>query len=142
MQNSYRAWNAVSTSLSGRDYASYHYAIQTAWNNDSPYELEQLNQRARIEGTRKTVHPFFYPPPALLSIWWIQPFSLTMGYQLFYWFNQLCLFLSLWNLRQWLKISWLALGGITVALSPIFDSMKMGQLNLFIVCVKHSSDRC
>lgn len=133
MQNSYRAWSAVSTSSSGRDYASYHYAVKSAWNNDSPYDLEKLDQLARIEGTRQTVHPFFYPPPALLTIWWIQPFSLAMGYKLFYWFNQFCLFLSLWNLKKWLKTSWMELGGITIALTPIFDSMKMGQLNLFIV---------
>ena len=61
-------YQATVNSRSGRDYASYHYAVKATHNNDSPYTVEDLNQLAKEEGTRKSVHPFFYPPPAILSV--------------------------------------------------------------------------
>ena len=88
-------YRATINSRSGRDYASYHYAVKATQNNDSPYDVEVLNQLAKSEGTRKSVHPFFYPPPAMLSVFWVQPLTLSQGVQAFFWFNQFCLLSTL-----------------------------------------------
>ena len=125
-------YQATVNSRSGRDYASYHYAVQATHNNVSPYAVEHLNQLAREEGTRKSVHPFFYPPPAILSIFWVQPLSLKHGSIAFFWFNQLCLFVTLFILHRWRKVPWSTLFASSLLLWPVIDTMKMGQINLFV----------
>ena len=52
-------YQATMNSRSGRDYASYHYAVKATHNNASPYTVESLNKLAREEATRKSVHPSF-----------------------------------------------------------------------------------
>ena len=65
----------------GRDYATYHYAVQEVWQGGDPYVTAALDQRARAEGTRATVFPYFYPPPFLLTMAWATPLSLADGYR-------------------------------------------------------------
>ncbi len=137
-------YQAVSKAPSGRDYASYHYAVQAAAIDRNPYDVSVLDELATQEGTRKRVHPFFYPPPALLSVLWVQPFSLRVGYGIFFWFNLLCLFGTLWQLHRWKGVSWTVLLSVSCLLYPIMDTMKMGQLNLFVglmmtLAVRHTS---
>ena len=137
-------YQATVHSRSGRDYASYHYAVQAVVQNVSPYDVDQLNALAKQEGNRRSVHPFFYPPPAILSVMWVNPFSLLEGYHAFFWFNQCCLVLTLWVIRRWRHTSWNILLGGTLFLWPVFDTMKMGQLNLFVglmmvVALRHTS---
>jgi hypothetical protein len=62
------AWRSVQASRSARDYASYHYAVQEALDGGDPYDTAALSARARAEGTRDEVHPYFYPPPFLLLL--------------------------------------------------------------------------
>src|SRR6056300_1058504 len=52
-------YQATIHSRSGRDYASYHYAVQAVEQGKSPYRTENLDRLAQAEGTRKQVHPFF-----------------------------------------------------------------------------------
>ncbi len=125
-------YQAVSKTPSGRDYASYHYAVQAVAIDRNPYDGSVLDALATQEGIRKRVHPFFYPPPALLSLLWVQPFSLNVGYLAFFWFNLLCLFATLWQLHRWKRVSWTVLLSITCLLYPVMDTIKMGQLNLFV----------
>ena len=125
-------YQATVNSRSGRDYASYHYAVQATYNNASPYTVDTLNNLAREEGTRKSVHPFFYPPPAILSVFWVQPLTLKQGAIAFFWFNQFCLFGTLLILRRWKNVSWSTLFASSVLLWPVIDTMKMGQINLFV----------
>ena len=125
-------YQATVNSRSGRDYASYHYAVKAAYNNDSPYSVEELNILAREEGTRKEVHPFFYPPPAILSVVWLQPFSLKQGSIAFFWFNQFCLLGTLLILYRWRRVAWSTLFATSLLLWPVIDTMKMGQINLFV----------
>lgn len=126
---------AVWDSKGARDYASYHYAIQTAWEGQNPYQTENLHIRARQEDTRKFVHPFFYPPPSLFSFVWAPRLSLELSARIFFWLNQFCLFFSLWHLYRWLKTPIWFLAGLAIFFSPIADSMKMGQLNLLILAL-------
>ena len=137
-------YQATVHSRSGRDYASYHYAVQAVTQNVSPYDVDQLNRLAKKEGARRTVHPFFYPPPAILSVMWVNPLTLLDGYHAFFWFNQCCLLLTLYVIRRWRKTSWNILLAGTLLLWPVFDTMKMGQLNLFVglmmvVALRHTS---
>ena len=125
-------YKATVNSRSGRDYASYHYAVKAAYNNDSPYTVEVLNQLAIEEGTRKSVHPFFYPPPAILSVLWLQPFTLKQGVLVFFWFNQFCLLGTLVILHRWRNVPWSVLFAASLFLWPVIDTMKMGQINLFV----------
>ena len=125
-------YQATVNSRSGRDYASYHYAVKAAHNNDSPYSVDALNRLAREEGTRKEVHPFFYPPPAMLSVAWLQPFTLKQGSIAFFWFNQFCLLGTLLILHRWRNIEWSNLFACSLFLWPVIDTMKMGQINLFV----------
>ena len=137
-------FQATIQSRSGRDYASYHYAVQAVSGGQSPYDVENLDQLARQEGTRKHVHPFFYPPPAILPLMWLKPWNLATGAVLFLGFNVLCLLGSLLVMHRWLKVSWGVLFSISFLLWPVIDSMKMGQINLFIgllmmVALRHQS---
>lgn len=128
-------WNAVVKSKGARDYASYHYAVQAAWEGANPYQTENLHRKAREEHTRRSVHPFFYPPPSLISMLWAKPFSLHMGYRLFFWLNQLLLLGSFWQIHKWLRTPIWFLAFLALAFTPLADSMKMGQLNLWILCL-------
>ena len=125
-------YQATVNSRSGRDYASYHYAVKATSLQKSPYTTDNLNALSKVEGTRKSVHPFFYPPPAILSVVWTLPLSLKSGYVAFFWFNQFCLLGTLWILRQWRKVEWSTLFAGSLLLWPVLDTMKMGQINLFV----------
>ena len=80
-------YRATVSSRSGRDYASYHYAVKATQNNESPYDVEVLNKLANADGTRRSVHPFFYPPPAVLSVFWVRPLTLMQGAKAFWVFS-------------------------------------------------------
>lgn len=138
------AARAVYTSSSGRDFASYHYAVQVAAAGEDPYDVRALSTAAREDGTRRSVHPYFYPPPFLLGMLWSLPLSMVAAYRLFFWLNQAALLLSLWVLRRWSGASWIVLGALAATLTPLGDSTKMGQANhivlfLFLVALWRGS---
>lgn len=126
------ALRRVQRSGNARDFATYYYAVHTALDGDDPYERENLGARARAEHTRRAVHPFFYPPPALLGMAWVAPFSLKSAYILWFWAQELSLLATLAVLRRWLDAPLLLLLGVAAALSPIPDSLAMGQVNLVV----------
>ena len=125
-----RSWEAVRSDSSGRDYATYHYAVQEAIAGGDPYDSKGLGRRARKEGTRSAVHPFFYPPPFLLGMVWVRALSLHQGAMAFYAVNLASLAgvgLALW---RWLRPDPRLLAIVLATLTPIADSCKMGQANL------------
>ncbi len=124
------AWRSVQASRSARDYASYHYAVQEALDGGDPYDTAALSARARAEGTRDEVHPYFYPPPFLLLLGWAWPLSLERSAALWFWANVGVYGLTLGALRRWLRLSPLAVGVLGFTLTPALDSLKMGQANL------------
>ena len=125
-------YQATVKSNSGRDYASYHYAVQSVILGENPYVVSNLNRLAKEEGTRKSVHPFFYPPPSILSVLWTAPLSLKTGSLLYFWLNQLFFIGNLWIIHKWRQLPWVTLLTVSIFLWPILDSMKMGQMNLFV----------
>ncbi len=127
------SWKAVSRSDSARDYATYHYAVQQAWEGGDPYETRGLSKRARDEGTRKSVHPYFYPPPFLAGMLWAVPLDLKTAYQGSFWINQVSLLGLGFVFWRWLRAPWLLLAFLLATFSPIPDSAKMGQANLVVL---------
>lgn len=129
------AWVQVSKAKHARDYATYHYAVQEVLDGGDPYDTKALSRRARAEETRKTVHPFFYPPPFLLLMLWSAPLGLGTGYKLFFWMNQLFLVGSMWCMRRWFAPSLLVMVFVAATLYPIADNAKMGQANLMVLLI-------
>ncbi len=130
-----RTWRADSA----RDFASYYYAVQVAADGGDPYAKRALTVRAREDGTRKGgVHPFFYPPPFLLSFAWVLPLDLQAAFHTWFWVEHLFLLavmLALWRWHPSRPMA-LALGVMAASFSPIPDNDWMGQANLFVLaCV-------
>jgi len=123
----------IEQSVSGRDYATYHYAVQEAWDGGDPYDTRALSRRARAEGTRKTVHPYFYPPPFLMGMTWAVDLPLATGYRAWFWINQACIVGLLLVFRFWFRAPWIVLAGVLAIFTPLADSVKMGQANLLVL---------
>lgn len=126
-------WKDVVTVKHGRDYATYHYAAIVAASGHDPYETKALDALARAEHTRGNVHPFFYPPPFLLTMLWAVPMSLASGYRAYFWINQVALVLVLLVLRRWFALPLLAIGVLLATFTPIPDDIRMGQANLVVL---------
>ncbi len=127
------AWNKVSKAKSGRDYATYHYAVAEALDGGDPYDTRALSKRARAEKTRKSVHPYFYPPPFLALMTWADLVDLATGYKSFFVLNQLALFGCLVVFRRWFGAPWVLLGVLALSFTPITDNAKMGQANVLVM---------
>lgn len=126
-------WLSVSRSRHARDFATYHYALQVALDGKDPYLPKELGRKARKEGTRKRVHPYFYPPPALLGMLWSAPFSLGAAYKISFWLNQASLFAAMWGLGRWLSLPMLVPALVALTFSPLPETIKMGQANILVL---------
>ncbi len=133
----------------GRDFASYYYAAVVAQQGQDPYDPALLAEAAQADGTRDSVHPFFYPPPFLWSVAWAPSMSLVDGFDLWFWLNELALLVAvalLWS-------AWRPLGpavGVVLALavalsSGVAYSQELGQANFgvlaLIAAALHQQDR-
>ena len=126
-------WNAVKDIKHGRDFASYYYAYKSVNDGFSPYEADELNKRSKKDKTRNSVHPFFYPPPALIFFSWTDSFSLLKASRVFFWLNQLILFMCVWMLKRWFHLSYALLIFVIATFTPLADSIKMGQINIWVL---------
>jgi len=127
------SWTKVAKAKHGRDFATYHYAAGQMLDGGDPYETKALSKRARSESTRKSVHPYFYPPPFLLSMVWSPSFELMTSAKIFFWLNQLLLLVCLAIFRLWFRAPWAVLGVLLLSFTPITDNAKMGQANLLVL---------
>jgi hypothetical protein len=117
----------------GRDFATYYYANKITQVGENPYHTPNLSKQSKLEKTRKSVHPFFYPPPALLFFSWTSFFSLFTSYKIFFVANQILFGIILWFSREWLRISWGSLLILACTFTPIQNSIVMGQVNVIVV---------
>lgn len=115
---------------SGRDFASYYYALQATQQGIDPYDSAALGKLAEAEKTRKTVNPYFYPPPFLVTVYWSKWMSLQSSYRLMLGINELLLVATLWVLAVGFEVSLPMVVLLLVAWSPIPDHAVMGQANL------------
>ena len=127
------AYKRVAKSKHARDYATYHYAMAEAVDGGDPYDTKALSKRARADGTRRSVHPYFYPPPFLLTMPWAVPLELSTAYKAFFWLSQLCILGTLVVMRRWIGAPIILLGVLACTLTPITDSAKMGQANAIVL---------
>jgi hypothetical protein len=131
------AWESVQKGQHARDFASYHYAVHAAAQDLDPYDKEVLGQLARDEGTRKTVHPYFYPPPFLLGMAWVLPLDLGTAYQAWFWLDSLFLLLALGALMLWQRgpPTVLAAAALLAFMTPLVNNHIMGQANLPVLAL-------
>lgn len=127
------AWTKVKNANHGRDFATYHYAAAEVLDGGDPYNTKSLSRRARQDGTRKSVHPYFYPPPFVLSVLWSPSFELLTSYHVWFWFNQLLVLLCMALFRAWFRVPWAVVGVVLLTFTPITDNAKMGQANLLVL---------
>lgn len=125
------AWEGVVSDRSGRDFASYYYAWQAARDGESPYDTDVLSALAAADKTRPRVHPFFYPPPFLLTMAWVEPLSLKVAYRAMFVLNELLLLGSLWWMWRRFRVPAPAIALLLCTFTPIPDNLRMGQANLF-----------
>jgi Glycosyltransferase family 87 len=130
LASAWPAWRGVQD-RSGRDYATYHYAAHALAAGEDPYDKQALGVISREEKTRNSVHPYFYPPPFLVATAWMRWLDLPTGYRLSFWLSQAALGGVLWSLRRWLGSPWPLLLLVSITLTPLADSAKMGQANLW-----------
>jgi hypothetical protein len=124
------AWKKVHGGGGGRDFASYYYAADVALRGGDPYENPSLDAAAREDHTRKSVNPYFYPPPFLLTVGWIGSFSLQSAYELWFFVNEALLFAALGLGVLAFGVPVWAVAALLWTWSPIPDNAWMGQANL------------
>ena len=127
------AYQEVSTATHGADYASFHYASPVAAEGGDPYDASALSKMAYEDGTRPSVFPYFYPPPALLAFLWCRPLDLQTGALVWFFLNQLALLASFLLLQRWLGASWIQLALLFALCTPIGDCTMMGQVNVMVL---------
>ena len=127
------AWTKVRGAKHGRDFATYHYAAAEVLDAGDPYDTQRLSKRAKTEGTRAKVHPYFYPPPFVLTMLWSPSFDLLTSYRVWFWLNQGFVLLCLAMFRQWFRAPWSVLAVLLLTFTPITDNAKMGQVNAAVM---------
>lgn len=127
------AWTKAKRSRTGADFASYHYAVQVAADGGDPYDKAQLGKAARADGTRKGVHPFFYPPPYLATMAWVRPLGLVDAYRTWFWLDEAFAVLCVVLLGLWWRELGTAVPVVLFAAMAAFtgwtDNHVMGQVN-------------
>ncbi len=128
-----RTWR----SRGARDFASFYYAVHAAADGADPYDDATLERLAREDGTRASVHPFFYPPPFLLAFAWVLPLSLRTAFRVWFVADHLFLLAVLLALWRWhpRPASAVFLAVAAVTFSPVADNDWMGQVNLFVLAL-------
>jgi alpha-1,2-mannosyltransferase len=118
----------------GRDFASYFYAVRAAEAGADPYDKRMLAKAARRDGSRRSVHPFFYPPPFLLAMAWALPLDLHRAYQLWFWLDELAALAAVLALWGWWRrlgdtdVAVLAIGSLAL-MTAVPNNHVMGQMN-------------
>ena len=120
---------AVWRAKDGRDYASFHYAVEVWQADGDPYDPVALTQQARQDGREGRVYPFFYPPPALPMLAWAQPLGLQVGHRLMAALNLAALLGLAGVLVRWLRAPpWLPILLLATS-SGAVETARLGQVN-------------
>lgn len=118
----------------GRDYASFHYAVQVWLEGGDPYDAAALTAAAHDEGTRPGgVYPFFYPPTALPLLAWTALFDLETGYRAMVILGWLALVLSARVVHGWIGAPAWLLAALFATYGPLVDTARLGQVNLLVL---------
>jgi hypothetical protein len=136
-QASGSGWEEVKRDRGANDFASYYYALNASMEGENPYDNQVLTRLAKQDDRPGTVHPFFYPPPYLLTMAWAMPLELGSAHQFFYWagsFFLISVMLALWRWLPGLGV-FACSGVILMSFTPISDTLRMGQANLLVLAL-------
>ncbi|MEN0064776.1 MAG: glycosyltransferase family 87 protein [Myxococcota bacterium] len=127
-------WSRTHHVRHGRDFASYHYAVEVAVSGGNPYDVGQLQAAARQDRIRNSVHPYLYAPPFLLMMSWTQAFDLPRAFHLWFWLHTGLGVLTAWGLWRWWRPWGGDLIGVCIALAfalmtAVPNNHAMGQAN-------------
>jgi alpha-1,2-mannosyltransferase len=128
------AWRVAQRVSGANDFASYYYATVVGAAGEDPYEKRNLGDAAREEGTRRYVHPFFYPPPFLLWTAWAPSLPLHEAYKVWFWLDEALAVAAVAALaRAWRGLGSAVAPTLCVAgacMTAIPNNHLMGQANL------------
>lgn len=131
------AWERVGERKDAADLASYYYAAKVTEADGNPYVRRSLTEVARAEGTRAAVHPYFYPPPALLWVAWMPRVTLVEAWRIWFWADVLAGALAIGTLAAWWRPLGPAVGVSLAALMALLTALPnnhlMGQINLMVL---------
>ena len=130
----------------GRDFASYYYAARVAAAGGDPYAPGALAEEAAVDGLRRQVHPFFYPPPYLLVVAWAPATGLLEGFAIWRALDELATLLTGVLLAVWWRSLARREGSaasevlvpavVAVCLAgfyPVLYGHQMGQANFLVL---------
>lgn len=123
----------------GRDFATYYYAAEVARAGGDPWRQEALDVAAREDGIRGGVHPWLYPPPALLVVAWAPSLPLAQAVKVWTIVQELSLLSAALILAWW----WRPLGPTVPALVAgwaaftwgVPAGLAMGQINPLVLAL-------
>ncbi|MEM6926736.1 MAG: glycosyltransferase family 87 protein [Myxococcota bacterium] len=123
----------------GRDYASYHYAAQTAAAGEDPWALDRVEAVAQADGTRTWVHPYLYPPPFLLLVWPLSLLSLGTAFVAWGVLQEIALIAAALALAWGWRSVHGAVGVVFVALAALMYGLaygfELGQANVLVLAL-------
>lgn len=127
-----RAWTVAARSDHARDFASYHYAVSTAIEGDDPYDVTELDRRARTDHTRRKVYPFLYPPSFLVPMAWTSGLSLKSAYLGWFWACETMLLATLVVVVRLIGDgrAWVPTIGLMALATCFPNNLAMGQANI------------
>ncbi len=118
----------------GRDFASFHFAVQAWLGGVDPYDADVLTELARSQGVRqRSVYPFLYPSPALLLFVWAAPLELETAYHLMVGMGWLGLAGVLWSMASWFRAPGPLLAALFATCGPLITSARLGQVNTLVL---------
>lgn len=124
------AWRDLHRRAGAKDHATFHLAVREAAAGGDPWDTAALRRRGRQEGLSTEIHPWIYPPPALLAFAWTLPLPLRLSQQVGFFLQQGALVGLLVLLRRWLTAPVWLLGAALLAFGPVLaQSARVGQIN-------------
>lgn len=130
-------WDQVRNNKSGRDFASYYWAVHAADAGLDPYDKADLGALSKERGGRRAVHPFFYPPPFVLALQWVKPLDLGAAYRAWFWIDVgalLAALLALWKTKPREPVL-ICAAVLLAAWTPAVNNHVMGQANLPVLAL-------
>ena len=132
-------WGLALERSNGSDFASYFWAWHAAQEGMDPYQTANLGWLSREAGGVRGVHPFFYPPPFLLSMSWLGELTVTQAYRIWFWVDVAATVACAGMLAAWWRgldrrLAFLAwLGFLWMTAVP--NNHAMGQVNLPVLAL-------
>ncbi len=134
-----KAWEIAHSEGWVADFATFYYAGRYAREGGNPYDTPLLSGRAALDGTVVGVHPYFYPPPFLLTTLWSGALEYRAAYLAWFWIGEALAILCALILAWWWRdthpsAAWVA-ALATATLTAVPDNLIMGQMNLPVMAL-------